>query len=167
MSEYIVKIDWTKYFDPIGISEHLHKKDVLYLLGTYDMSLFIGIAEGTDTVGDRIKIHMEEPEGPVQWIEEHKDEMWYPWDVKVGTPDLEKHDEGRLRDVMSLLTQKEHKRGGCLAQEGPDRKKSSSYFPRLIVINEGDYPPLLNEYFEDTRVFTQKLQPYVLPDEVQ
>ena len=164
MSEYFVRANWTNWFNPVEESEHLASKDVLYLVGTYDISLFIGLTDEENTVRDIIKAHMKEQSGPVAWIEDYKHEMWYPWNVKVGIPDIERHDEYRLRDVVSLLIGKERKRGGCLAQSDVIRKKSSSYLPGLIVKNTGDYPPLLNECFEDTKAFTQKLRPYVLPD---
>lgn len=163
MNKYLVKINWTKYVDPAGESEYLSKTGVLYLLGTFDISLFIGVVDEETTLSERLKVHMDEQTGPTGWLEEHRHDMWYPWDVKVGIPDLGKPYEDRLSEVVSLLVEKEHKRGGCLAQDKQERKQSNSYFPGLIVVNTGDYLPLLNEYFQDTKVFTQKLQPYVLP----
>src|SRR6266496_861724 len=122
-------------------SECLDFSSVVYLYGLDELSFYIGIAHG-QTVCQRWRDHLRDKTfiGRIRKLPNCDNGK-----IKVGElflPDGQRYSKEKLEDIESLLIHKEWKRGGCRANE-KKTKFYNAFWRGLVVVNEGDYPPLL------------------------
>ena len=140
-----VNVGWTPWLKEDSV--YLDFSSVLYLYGFDELSFYIGMAHG-QTVCQRWKDHLRD-ENFMARIQEISD--CDKGKIKVGElflPKGHRYSREKLVDIESLLIRKEWERGGCQAN---DRKTQfyNKYWHGLVVVNEGDYKPLLQKYREE------------------
>lgn len=144
---YKVTLTWTDWLDRTGNDESWQANGVVYLYGTDRKPYYIGEA-GKQTVAERFDSHKDD--SVLDCVSRKTNDAF---NVKVGYIDLPgdmRLSAELLHDIQTLLIFEEAANGNCSCNVSNTQSRSS-YRRGMIVVSEGNYTPLADQYADDGR----------------